>query len=517
MVALSKIEWGPDDALTRDKAFSKKWVEPPEISVCLDDSNWIVSGEKGSGKSAIRRALTDIYSSNYDIVSVVNFDGMAFQAIYNNIISISKTLQADRTAVMSQYWQFALVIEIAEECAKKFPHDYADVIVSARNLDNTKEGGFDNNKDDNPNDTKAVSRRLSRHIEKMWSLIDTFTGAHIPQMQSRGTRSVGLLETRGLTSDELHDFTSYPVTGKFIALKELLFERIDKNKHKLMLVMDGLDQLDTRDIDANSLRLIFSSLVNAALSIRKDALLPSSLFMKMIIPHDQYVCINLRDVDKVDSMHASIIWNKPSLAEFVTRRIGVSTASQNITFNNAWRLIMPDSVINKFHGVSEDSFDYILRHTMYRPRHIQLHLHNIAKRYPNISIESNMLAGPVSETSKKIAVSFFKEYRTDHPKLEKFIQMFDRRDNIMEYKTFVEVLNTARQRFKSDELSRNSVEDEIDNLYMIGCFGVVRFVESGELVGDRYLPPTRETKRHYVDFFTKMLMAQFQEYCVTRP
>jgi hypothetical protein len=51
MVALSKIEWGPDDALTRDKAFSKKWVEPPEISVCLDDSNWIVSGEKGSGKA----------------------------------------------------------------------------------------------------------------------------------------------------------------------------------------------------------------------------------------------------------------------------------------------------------------------------------------------------------------------------------------------------------------------------------------------------------------------------------
>ena len=60
LIPVSKIEWGPDDAIARDQNFAKKWIEPNDIELCLNESYWLVSGEKGSGKTAICRALTEI-------------------------------------------------------------------------------------------------------------------------------------------------------------------------------------------------------------------------------------------------------------------------------------------------------------------------------------------------------------------------------------------------------------------------------------------------------------------------
>ena len=83
MIPLSNVNWGPSDALRLDAKFAMKWIESPSVKTCLQGTNWIISGEKGVGKSAIRRAIVEIYGENYLATPVVDFDDVAFKVLYH--------------------------------------------------------------------------------------------------------------------------------------------------------------------------------------------------------------------------------------------------------------------------------------------------------------------------------------------------------------------------------------------------------------------------------------------------
>ena len=93
MIPLSDVTWGPINATERDAHFSDKWIEPTEIRNCLDHDCWIVTGEKGSGKSAIQRAMREIHSGDYYVTPLVDFDRVTFGVLYENLIHLSNTTQ----------------------------------------------------------------------------------------------------------------------------------------------------------------------------------------------------------------------------------------------------------------------------------------------------------------------------------------------------------------------------------------------------------------------------------------
>jgi hypothetical protein len=119
MIPLSSVPWGPIDALTKDKRFSDKWIEPEDIKRCLSPERWIISGEKGAGKSAIRRAIIELYEDDYFATAVVDFNKLSFTALYADLLELTRTVNLSKTATLSHFWQYAMIVELVKECARK--------------------------------------------------------------------------------------------------------------------------------------------------------------------------------------------------------------------------------------------------------------------------------------------------------------------------------------------------------------------------------------------------------------
>jgi hypothetical protein len=485
MIPLSKVSWGPIDALA-DKHFSEKWIEPDDIKKCLAPNRWIISGEKGSGKSAIRRAIIDLHRDDYFVAAVVDFNKINFRPIYENLVKLAQTTSLSKMAMLSHAWQYSIIVELAKGCAEK------------------DQGFFEKIRKSIPAARFApkLHGRLLALLEEAWNKVDEFTGFSPGYSKNRKHAKANLLGTAGLTAALLGELSTFPLDSKYEFFKNELFNLIRERADNVVLVLDGFDQLhhDT-DVSREAIRLIFASLVDAILQFQTDLNMPEMLAIKALIPHDRYIELELRDSDKIDSLHWPIRWTRSSLKEFVKKRIENSTNIHASNFTSLWQQVFPEYVYNTRYKLEEDSFDYVLRHTMFRPRHMQAHLSNLATTHDGKNIDPTMVPGAISSSARSIATNFINEYKIDHPKLREFINLFSEKENIMEYQKFREFVQLALKKFQPG--STVTVEERIDALYAMGFFGLVKFVDSGAQLGDRYYPPTRESNRHYVDFFYK--------------
>ena len=483
VLPLSDVPWGPINATENDIHFSDKWIEPTEIRNCLDHGCWIVTGEKGSGKSAIQRAMREVHSRDYYVTPLVDFDKVTFGLLYENLMHLSDTTKLSQSVQLSNYWQYSIVVELLRACVKKAPDIYGDLL---RHVPAARHEGI------------PLNKRLMRLVEEAWNLVDDFTAGRLIEHSAKAN----MLASGGLSSDLLHDLSVFPLGPEYEKVKREFFARLERHKHRAVLILDGFDTLITQDAKPSSINLIFSSLVDAILSLRKNEDLPGHIGIKALIPHDRYMnlSMSLRDADKVGAMHTAIRWNIDNFKELVGKRIALTPKIKAGTFQALWRQVFPETIHNAFHKVDEDSFEYVVRHTMMRPRQLQIHLDKLARTYRDINIDPSMVPKSISDSCRILTTNFVGEYSLDHPHLERFIATFDQRDNVMEFKAFRDLVAAGIKRFHGPDHGVN-VDDKMDILYATGFFGVVRFVEHGDLMQEPYYPPTKESRRHWVDFF----------------
>ena len=488
MISVSQVSWGPYDALERDSAFLVKWIEPDNIKECLLTDKWIVSGEKGSGKSAIRKAISEIYRDQYDVIQVVDFNKVEFDTLCKNLNEIAKLTSLSKTKTLSNFWQYAIIIALLRECHTVKPKIYGHLIGPVQPV-RMKRG---------------VYEQLIGLVEDIWNSIDTFTGigAVSPEARATDPRFANLIASGGLTAEFLSQLSEFPLDDLYHDLKKQFFSLVEERGHTITAIFDGLDRLKVDESSSSGLSLIFASLIDAIQTIRIDVNLPPTINFKALIPHDRYLALPLRDSDKISALHASIRWDKQSLQEFLRKRIEVSTSLKGNGFQIMWRQVMPEWITNTKYNLQEDSFEYIVRHSLYRPRHLQIHLTTLASRHRNKNIDPSMVPSSIAASSEQITRYFINEYSTDFPFLLKLIQLFHRRDNIMEYKHFRDIVGNGMRKSRMDiELTLESI---VNLLYEIGFFGIVNFIDPGENVDSAiYCPPTKEGRKHYVDFFYK--------------
>jgi len=351
----------------------------------------------------------------------------------------------------------------------------------------------------------SLPHRLLTLMESLWNTIDDYTrdatlGTSKPEGKPKNIGSANLIATSGLTSRLISEMKTYPINSTFDRIRGLFFERLSQNRHRVILLLDGFDKLRTDDVSADAVDLIFESLVDAVQSIHSYRDLPEGFEIKAFIPHDRYLSITLRDLDKVDTMHVAIRWDRADLQEFLRKRLELTPKLNAESFQSLWREVMPETVTNTHYKIAEDSFDYLVRHTMMRPRQLQIHLEQLAKHYHGQTIGPAGVTKSIADSCKALTRHFITEFKIDHPNLDAFIGSLHGKDNVMEFESLVKITQDALKRFERGH-ARREVLTKIDTLYAMGLFGVVHFIEPGELIGDVYCPPTKESRRHYVEFF----------------
>lgn len=271
------------------------------------------------------------------------------------------------------------------------------------------------------------------------------------------------------------------------------------------MILDGFDRFENHHEKASDINVVFESLVEAVYSLSIDEYTNSSVKIKALIPHDRFLNIFLRDSDKFDAIHKSIRWNTINLKQFLAKRIKrYSSFSQIHDFNHLWREIMPIKIMNPVYGINEDSCDYILRHTMYRPRQLQVHFEMLSSMYHNQNIDPTMIPKSIRDSCRKLTTYFIQEYYIDHPNLEDFIYRFKNKTNVMTYFEFREIVENSLEIFDVHDIS---VRSKINTLYTMGFFGIIEFLDDHhEKMSDEYfyLPPRKTgVSRYRVKFYYK--------------
>ncbi len=484
---LKVVTWGPADAKRKDLHFVDKFVEPDGVHKALDPNVWLVTGEKGAGKTAIRRALlekTD-YANRYTAIVTVDFDDLSFHAIYKELQALAAATSVPKLNAMSNLWRYSLIVELIFK-ASEVTGSWGPYTTLVRSLERT-------------GDTRDASPlvRITKQIERIWDKLDEFTAPNTKP----ANKAAGLLEHGGLRGKVIDDIMRFPLDERFRKLMREFGALLERHDHRVIAILDGFDRLRSDGAPHDGVRLIFDSLVDAVYSLHVDPDRSERIEIKALIPHDRYLNVSLRDSDKIDSVHSRITWDYTSLQQFLARRMELSSKLHGESFRTLWRQVMPERVQNTTHRLEEDTFEFILRHTLYRPRHLQVHLEGLARETEDTVVDPSIVPKVLEHTCRKLAGFFLNEYQTDIPYLRQLLGVFKNKCNVMEYRDFRKLVAGTPGSVKE---SIGSIEELVDMLYMMGTFGVVYFPGDSRWPTAAYTPPSRQAKNHYVDFFFKI-------------
>lgn len=490
MVCLNEIDWGPTDADAPDRLFTEKFVEPIEVKQLLHPKYCIVTGEKGSGKTALRQALLQKYKGNYSGIVDMDFNALEYPAIVLNLNQLAQVTNIPRLSMLTHYWQYVLLVQ----CMKEFLLRVDD----GTHLDYSLVRNY---LEKNHLIEASYLRMFLNLITKCWSFVDSYTRPS----EHKGFPDMPFLPSN-LAPEVVDQIKDFPMLNpEFVTACSSFDKCLKAHKQHYLIILDGFDRFENREAIRSDVNLIFESLVEAVYALSISPTWSTQLEIKALIPHDRFLNIRLRDSDKFGERQRSIKWTYVGLQEMLARRARLhSKLSQISEFDKIWRELLPERIENPYYHIEEYSYDYLLRHTMHRPRQLQMHLQMLGEHYQDQVIEPHMLARIVKQSCRKIAKYYIDEYYIDHPRLDMFIARFHDKFNILAFQEFRSIVEDAISRYS---IQGWTVEAKIDTLYEMGFFGVLHEIAEHHLLNDdecRYLPPRKAGIKPYrVMFYYK--------------
>lgn len=488
MIPISNIHFGPTDAAVKDKQFLDKLIEPCEIAQLFGDRYWIITGEKGSGKTAIRQAIKQKHFEEYFLIVDLDFDKMDYSALFHNLNQLAQVTDLQRLHLITDYWQYALLVQVMSAYFEKYPNalekDLSLVSDYLKSKGLIKAGAL---------------RTMLNVIAECWSYVEQFTDPNAKE------KKLPFLPSN-LSPEVVETVSKYPMFDpNFFEVRKLFGKALEQKQQKVLVILDGFDRFENHYENAADINVVFESLVEAVYSLSVDECTNESVKVKSLIPHDRFLNVFLRDTDKFDAVQKSIRWTVPNLEKFLKKRIQrYPKLSAVQDFQHLWREIMPEKMVNPVYGVEEETSDYLMRHTMYRPRQLQIHLEKIGSMYPGKNIDPSMIPKAIRQSCRKLTTYYIQEYYIDHPNLEDFIHRFKKKLNVMPYVEFRGIVEASLKAFKVTGIS---VRKKINMLYTMGFFGVIEFLdEHHEKMSDEYhyLPPRKAGVSPYrVKFYYK--------------
>src|SRR4051812_38090453 len=110
---ISDIDFGPEDAaMDDDPDFLKKFIDPEEIRRLLTEKYWIISGEKGSGKTAIRRAYSvrgTQYHGNFTSLVQITYDDLELESFKPLLEQLEDRSKVAQLTLLANCWEYIIL------------------------------------------------------------------------------------------------------------------------------------------------------------------------------------------------------------------------------------------------------------------------------------------------------------------------------------------------------------------------------------------------------------------------
>jgi hypothetical protein len=488
-----------------DSKFALHFVDTPAFASLLDDDCMIITGAKGSGKTAIMRALSDLeaYRHRYCHVQSIKLDGLRFGPLFEAMKKLNNTSNQGLVAIARSAWQNVVAIYILEGLLDT-PMLPSSVKVDVRKyLHSTGHLG-----------TPAADKFTS-HLERVWQLIVKW---------SRDNEKSAVVPMMGLTTRQQSVIAAFPGDDKLDRLLASAMRCVQESKRRFLLCFDGLDSVIEHSIESRD--YIFAGLIDAVFKCKSHPLLADTLTLKVLLPKELAHGAKrlLRDLDKIEQFSANIHWTSDALADFLKRRLEDHLKNKNRSFDEVWREFFPDKIRNDVHGVEEETWSYFLRHSLYRPRQVLLHVQAVLDAWDNRSpnqpfrVDPTFIPNIVADTNVRLSQHVVNELQLDFPHLELLLRSFRGLPSVMP----ASEITSRFERYLG--ISPERIDETLIDLYNYGLFGVSVAAQSQEArrpsMSFIFGFMSREIDRHVLGFVADRsliaLAPMFTEYCGCR-
>ncbi|MDC6170225.1 ATP-binding protein [Paucibacter sp. XJ19-41] len=396
------------DAAERDTRFDEHFVRTPKFARLSHVECAIVIGAKGSGKTALMKALASVYRANFRAVHSVKLNELKFGPLFTSIKRLHDASDHGVVAIARSMWQNVIAIYLLEGALesgllpKRLRTDIRKYLLSVGHL-NTQ-----------------ATEKLNSHLERVWQLIVNWSG----------NDQVPTKLAHGLNAKQHSLISAFPGDERLEKLLAQVLQQHSAEADKpFLLCFDGLDSVVEHSLESRD--ILFAGLIDAAYKCVTDPIFQQQLSLKILLPKElaHNARRHLRDLDKIEQYMEPIHWDRENLAEFIRKRLEDHLKAKDRSFEEVWREFFPDKIRNEAHGIDEDSFYYILRHTLYRPRQLLLHVQWLLDKWdikPNASfrIDPTFVMKTVSDRNNKLSEYVVNELRLDFPNLDHFLRSF---------------------------------------------------------------------------------------------
>lgn len=477
-----KVEWGPIDAAKPDPGFRDKFVETDLIKPALSNDYPIVSGGKGSGKTAIQKWMI-MEKKRYQLKALISFNNIEFSAVSKNLSELASATDVQSLTIISHYWQYVIYVEAMKIWATRLQE------TQILSLDGTIVLSFLR---DNGLVEMGPFQMFLKLITTSWEFVNKLThgqDAKFPTLPS------------SLTSQVITQVTNYPFFDqRFVAVRSSFLKQISLQKIKILIVLDEFDDVRAKSgASRDQMQLLFDGLAQAVYNLTIDEKFAASIHIKALIPQDRFAAIAVRDLDKIQYSHWPLRWDAETLREFIVARVRHQHKNMPKNFQRIWSDVLPEheKIKNEVYNTPEGSFEYILRHTMYRPRHLQIHLDGIKRKLVAAELSEELIRRSVRDSCRDLAEHFILENEIDHPNLKGFLNMLKGLPNIMTFGELKDVVKSALDFYDVNI----SVTEKMNQLYEIGFWGFLQVIDdhkANDLPKTRVIPPMLYNEKRYV-------------------
>ena len=470
--------------------------ELPRLEGCHSD---IVFGSKGVGKTALRRALAELHCAEFFATKTIDLDHISFAQVHDALSALRDTSKTEIATLARNTWRNVLAMYCLEAVAEHLPYNGALRQKILALLAEEDFVGRDSN------------TRLIGYIERLFLLVAE-AGLEAPEAAPLG-----------LTKHQRSLVNGFPSNPSVKALLEEASAAVAKTGKGVLICLDGFDSIV--DHTPASRRAIFAGLIDAVHKSARDPLFARAFCFKAFLPQELTETAHaiVWDADKfIDHTHY-IRWSEAEFQNFLKRRLLQYSKSRSNQFVDVWHEFMPDRVRNEVHRIDENSFQYVLRHTLYRPRQLLTHLQRILDRWDETSdafrVDPTFIAPVVARTNYDLAQSVVNQLEVAHPGFDAFMRSWNGAQNVITVAQFQERLKKVFECPSAQEANQL-----FSALFNFGIFGIAPKAALAKgsqqtrfrfgFVGDRFAPNIHAAVEGS-DFVG--LSPMFHEFCGSSP
>lgn len=265
--------------------------------------------------------------------------------------------------------------------------------------------------------------------------------------------------------------SEFPSDPRVKALLQECLSLVTPSGKVVLICLDGFDSIVDRTAPART--AVFAGLIDAIFKTIQDPEFSRLFAYKAFLPQELTgsAHVMLWDADKYLGHAHYLRWSEEDFGAFLRKRLIHYAKTRSSHFLDVWHDFMPDKIRNDQHRIDEPSFNYLLRHTLYRPRQILIHVQEILdlwdQRSEKFRVDSSFVPAVVASMNQQIAQTVVNQLELDHPGLNAFMKSWRGRTNTVSVGEFQDRIR------KIFGITENHTSLEFfDTLFNFGIFGI---------------------------------------------